>query len=203
MELIRKFESCDEAVEFAMTLVDALKSNGGRRMSARTGYAVGARAGFDRPLVVFDIDATLVLDDSSAIEPAVRMLKKICDHCRVFLITARHQSIRDETITELKSVGIQPHMYEGLMLAPPEDRKDMQRVGLWKERMRKKIGIQAQAPIALTIGDQWTDIISIETENEMQELDSGFLGWGKCAKYALVRPNDGISALGLKLEYRN
>jgi hypothetical protein len=185
-----------------MFLLDGLKKKGGRRVSERVGYAVGAKASFETPLVVFDIDATLVLDDSSAIEPTVQMLKKLCTHCRIFLITARHISMRDETIAELKSVGILPSMYESLMLSPPEDRIDMKRVGEWKERMRKKIGILAQAPIALTIGDQWTDIYAVASKEELDELDAGFLGWGKCSKYALVRPNDGISALGLKLEYR-
>jgi len=180
-----------------------MRKHAGRRISSKVGYAVGARDALHTPLVVFDIDATLVLDDSTAIEPVVRMLKKLCLNCRVFLITARHVSIRDETIAELKSIGIEPPMYESLMLSPPEDRKDMKRVGLWKERMRKKIGIQAQAPIALTIGDQWTDLIAVQSLEELEELDAGFLGWGKCAKYAIVRPNDGISALGLKLEYRN
>jgi hypothetical protein len=94
-------------------------------------------------------------------------------------------------------------MYKSLLITPSDDRKDMHTVGLWKERMRKQIGIQLQAPIALTIGDQWTDIIAVSSVHEMEELDSGFLGWGECAKYILVKPKDGISALGLKLEYRN
>jgi predicted secreted acid phosphatase len=179
-----------------------MKQFAGKRISRKIGFAVGANIDFKTPLVVFDIDATLVLDDSSAIGPTVNMLHKICKTCRVFLITARHPSMLEETIQELKSIGITPDMYESLMLSPPEDRKDMHRVGLWKERMRKKIAIHAQAPISLTIGDQWTDIIAVQSEDEMLELDSGFLGWGKCAKYALVRPHDGISAFGLKLEYR-
>jgi hypothetical protein len=67
--------------------------------------------------------------------------------------------------------------------------------------MRKEIAFKAQCPISITIGDQWTDIIAVQSEEEMKELDAGFLGFGNCAKYILVRPHDGISLLGLKLAY--
>jgi hypothetical protein len=184
-----------------MNVLENLKTRGSKRISQRHGYAVGGNIDFKIPLVVFDIDATLVLDDSSAIEPTVQMLKTINKSCRIFLITARHPSMKDETITELGSVGITPNMYESLLLSPPADRTSMHKVGLWKSRMRKEIAFKAQCPISITIGDQWTDMIAVQSEEEMQELDAGFMGVGSCAKYALVRPHDGISLLGLKLAY--
>lgn len=185
-----------------MSVLDNLKKHGGKRISQRHGYAVGGNLDFKVPLVVFDIDATLVLDDSSAIEPTVEMLKTINKTCRIFLITARHPSMKDETITELNTVGITPQMYESLLLSPPADRTNMHKVGLWKSRMRKEIAFKAQCPISITIGDQWTDLIAVQSEEEMLELDAGFLGvGGSCAKYILVRPHDGISLLGLKLAY--
>ncbi len=204
IDIVKKFDSGEEAVSYALWVLANLARHGGKKLAKREGSAVGANSddSFHKPLVVFDIDATLVTQSSSAIEPTIRLLKKLKAYgARVHLVTARHPSMREETIAELTSVAITPNLYESLYITPEDARTDMGAVGRWKEAARRKIGIQAGAPIALTVGDQWTDILAVKSLEELNELDAAFIGFGECPKYILVRPKDGISVLGLKLAY--
>ena len=189
---------------YALWVLAHADSKCGKRVAKKEGHAVNPSADdtWKNPIVVFDIDATVVTKDSRPIEDTIRLLKRLREaKARIHLVTARHPSIRAETIAELISVGITPDLYDSLLITPEADRKHMGAVGKWKENARRSIALAANSLVALTIGDQWTDLVAVESAKEMQELDSAFIGFGDCPKYILVRPKDGISCLGLKLAY--
>lgn len=191
-------------MDHALAILALLDKRGSARLAERHGRAVNARAsrdGLERPLVVFDIDATLVTDDSRPIDATVRLFRKLRAHgARLVLITARHPNMRAETERELRGIGLDG--WDELLISPQSARTDMAAVGAWKQLARRQVAIRHGVPVALTIGDQWTDIVAVDSADDLEELDAGFLGFGDCAQYVLVRPNDGISLLGLKLQYQ-
>lgn len=201
---VGKFETAEDAVDYALWVLAHADKSCGKRAAAREGFALNPSAEntWSEPLVVFDIDATIVTRESKPIAATIKLLKRLRKaRARIHLVTARHPSIRQETIDELISVGITPDLYDSLMITPEADRKHMGAVGKWKENARRSIALQENSLIVLTIGDQWTDLVVVSSAEEMAELDSAFIGFGYCPKYVLVRPKDGISCLGLKLAY--
>jgi hypothetical protein len=85
-----------------------------------------------------------------------------------------------------------------VMLCPEYARKTMATVSEWKSLARQNIANHNGAPITLTVGDQWSDLIQIKIDDDLTTLDDTF-ATPECP-YVLVRPNDGISLLGLKLK---
>lgn len=68
----------------------------------------------------------------------------------------------------------------------------MSDVSRWKATERSKY-----APVLLTVGDQWSDIIVIENDDDIDALDA-FLKTID-SPWLLVRPHDKIAEYGLKL----
>jgi hypothetical protein len=143
---------------------------------------------------VFDIDDTLIFDDArNTPNIQVKHLLEVARAygCKIRLITAREKSpeVLKWTRDELKKHGIQ---YESLSLAPKKVRTSMASISAWKAAERKKF-----APVALTVGDQWGDIITIENDEQIDELNE--LLKTLDGPWLLVEPNDGRAKYGLKL----
>jgi hypothetical protein len=74
----------------------------------------------------------------------------------------------------------------------------MKLVGEWKRAARQQIANKYQMPILLTVGDQWTDIISVKSVKELQQLDDAH--GSQHTPWMLFRVEDGIGFFGLKLK---
>lgn len=159
-----------------------------------------------RAVVVFDIDDTLLFD----VQAAPSRSQNIIPHqivvdlllrlrqigAEIHLVTARlnDPDYYRETENELKSLNI---AYNSLTLAPPKARIDMSSVSLWKMQMRKKIASETRAPITLTIGDQWGDMVVLKEDGQIDEYDEKFSATS--VPYIVLRPADNVSLWGLKL----
>jgi HAD superfamily, subfamily IIIB (Acid phosphatase) len=151
------------------------------------------------PLIVFDIDDTLLREDNTPISEVVTLLHRLKSlKAKIFLVTARHPSIRDQTILELQDIGILPSHYEELLLCPEKYRTSMKLVGEWKRSARQRIANKYQVPILLTVGDQWTDLVSVKSLKELQQLDVAH--GSEHTPWMLFRVEDGIGFFGLKLK---
>ena len=149
------------------------------------------------PLIVFDIDDTLVTE-TGRIDSMIELLQAFHKlSATICLVTARHPSMRNETIQELHDKGIQAHMYEDISFSPENYRKSMKLVGDWKAKRRYELANKHKTPVLLTAGDQWTDLIRVDSVDDLQLLDDAF--GTSHNPFLLVRPSDGISILGLKL----
>lgn len=142
--------------------------------------------------IVVDIDDTLIFDDgrstsNAQVKAFVLALKQ--NKYKVHLVTARHKDMIRTTKVELQKAGIS---YDTLDHAPESARADAVTISLWKFQQRKKYG-----PIALSLGDQWTDLCTIQSEDELSTLDARY--GTRLTPWVLVKPNDGVTALGLKL----
>jgi hypothetical protein len=144
--------------------------------------------------VAFDIDDTLIFDDNRG-SPNIQV-KHLLDvakayGCKIHLITAREKSVDVSRWTrqELRRQGIP---YDTLSLAPKEKRKNMATISKWKATERSK-----WVPMLLTVGDQWGDIITIQSELDIDILDHEYATAD--SPWLLVMPNDGKSIYGLKL----
>jgi predicted secreted acid phosphatase len=142
--------------------------------------------------VVVDIDDTLIFDDAH-LTPNVQVKNLVASlkqqQYAIHLVTARGISMQSITKSELKKLGIQ---YDSLAHAPERMRKNMVTTSQWKFQQRQKHG-----PIALSIGDQWTDFLVIETEDDLVRFD--VLHGTAQTPWILVDPEDGVTSLGMKL----
>lgn len=177
MKIVEKFEALLPAVQAATrlisdtTLVGNVPSN-----------------------IVFDIDDTLIFDDQRQ-TPNVQ-IKFLLDvakahGCKIHLVTARERSkdVRQWTAQELKRHSI---TYDTLALAPPKYRGTMASVSAWKFAERSR-----HAPVLLSVGDQWTDLVKVASDDELERLDKQH---GTSQKpWLLVKPDDGVTQYGLKL----
>ena len=172
MRVVETFDSQDYATTKALTYLDKFKRIASDNLVRKLCRAISMRS--NDLLVVFDIDDTLVRDDSTPLPEVVMLFRKLRRiGSKIFLVTARHPSMRKQTVTELQSIGIDPMMYESLMITPKEYRTSMKKVGEWKFFARQSISTRYGAPIALTIGDQWTDVFKV-AEEEMAQLDQAY-----------------------------
>jgi len=143
---------------------------------------------------VFDIDDTLIFDDDRATPNIqVKHLLEVARAygCKIRLVTAREKSpeVLRWTRQELKRHGI---TYDSLALAPKRSRNSMADVSRWKASERQKY-----APILLTVGDQWSDIIVLQNDDDIDALDKVLKTVD--SPWLLVRPHDNIAEYGLKL----
>jgi hypothetical protein len=154
------------------------------------------------PVVVFDIDDTLIRDreDSFRVNPSVVVLlqklrEKLGAH--VHLVTARNDD--DETVAwtknQLSIVGLDE--YDSLWHAPNKYRKSMSIVSRWKMNVRAQIALHYGVPVTLTVGDQWGDITVLASDDDILKMDVCFESLKN--PWILLSPNDGISLYGLKL----
>ena len=139
--------------------------------------------------IVVDIDDTLIFDDgrSTANRQVFDFVNALFDSkYTIHLVTARSKEMDRATKIELQTVGVK---YTTLDSAPEKSRANMKLTSEWKFKMRQTYG-----PIALSIGDQWTDLTKVSSEEDLEILDRQYPG-----PWVLVKPNDGITSYGLKL----
>lgn len=155
----------------------------------------------DKPLpVVFDIDDTLIRDKAThfMVNPTITALhaQLVALGAAVHLVTARANDAdtREWTRAQLEVLGITG--YAGLHLAPASRRDSMTAVSRWKMEKRRDIGRAAGAPIVLTVGDQWSDLVTLSEDADIDALDAAY---APGSPWKVVRPNDGVSLWGLKL----
>lgn len=156
--------------------------------------------------VVFDIDDTLVRDDSDTDQGRQSTaISEVCSllfmfhrmKCIIGLVTARSSSMREETIAELARLNIDYSIYEAsnLLFCPEEYRKTFTDISTWKKSARYFIKTRTKRKMLCTIGDQWTDLITIKDDSYKQYLDDAY----GADKLRLVRLHDGLSYFGIKL----
>jgi hypothetical protein len=155
-------------------------------------------------LCVFDIDDTLIFDNETddvklkKHEVVINLLMRLREvGANIHLITARvnDDEMRKETIKELELMNIP---YNSLTLAPQSARQNMATVSKWKMQTRRSIGALAKSPIALTVGDQWGDMIVLPDEEQINVLDSTYKTTD--TPFIVLRPSDNVSLWGLKLQ---
>jgi hypothetical protein len=118
--------------------------------------------------VCFDIDDTLIFDNSR--ETPNLQMKHLLEVCiahgyAIHLVTAREKS--DEVVhwtrDQLRNHQIN---YDTLSLSPKTHRTSMKKVSAWKQARR-----EYHFPVILTIGDQWGDQTTLESESDIRALD--------------------------------
>jgi len=172
MRVVETFEAQDYATTKCLTYLEKFKRVASENLVRKLCRAISMRS--TDLLVVFDIDDTLVRNDGKPLPEVVMLFKKLRRMgAKIFLVTARHPSMRKQTVDELSNIDIKPMSYENLMITPQEYRTSMKKVGDWKFFARQSIATRYGAPIALTIGDQWTDVFKVG-EEEMTLLDQAY-----------------------------
>lgn len=145
--------------------------------------------------IVFDIDDTLIFDDSRQTPNVqIKHLLEVCraHGCKVHLVTAREKSadVIKWTRDELRRHGIQ---YDTLALAPRKQRESMATIAAWKHSQRAK-----HAPVLLSVGDQWGDSVLIASDEDIDALNErhNVLHSGP---WVLFHVNDAVTHYGFKL----
>ena len=124
---------------------------------------------FGEPLpgdnVVFDIDGTL-LNGKCPIHAVTRWFKHLVKKgCLVYIITARTECSRADTIRQLRKHGIDGYQ-QLVMFPPPYHQKRIKgRVTLYKQCAMERIG-----DVVLTVGDMWGDLLVLP-ETDIGELN--------------------------------
>lgn len=163
--------------------------------------ADSVRNGLGPTCIVFDIDDTLISDESYPIADVVSLLK-FCktQGCAIGLVTARHKSMRKITGDELKGVHIlegQDYLPEDLFFCPESYRTTYVNISKWKQSARKFLKNKYKS-VFCTIGDQWTDLVEIQEELDRKRLDEAYST--QITPYLFFELYDGISMHGLKLK---
>lgn len=152
----------------------------------------------DQYAVVFDIDDTLVREDSAPLPEVISLLKQFAASNYVIgLVTARHESMREFTLKELATVGITYSIFKGenLMFCPQQYRTSFTSISKWKQSARYFLKTNTKRKLLCTVGDQWTDLITIESDRERDLLDNAY----GPSTLRLMRLNDGLCIFGIKL----
>jgi len=185
MRCIERQEHLNSLVtETQSRLIETLRSLGGRSTC-----------------IIFDIDDTLISEDSYPLLEVVELLK-FCRQkgCAVGLVTARHKSMRKITGDELKGVKIIEgidYAPEDLFFCPEEYRTSYVKISQWKQSARLFLKNKYKH-VFCTVGDQWTDLVEIKDEMDRERLDLSYST--EITPYLLFELTDGISAYGLKLK---
>jgi len=151
--------------------------------------------------IIFDIDDTLISENSYPIKDVIDLLK-FCKQrgCVIGLVTARHKSLRNITRDELKGVQIiegEEYAPEDLFFCPENYRTSYVKISEWKQSARQFLKNKYKH-VFCTVGDQWTDLIKIKNEEERERLDEAYST--QYTPYLLFYLRDGISMYGLKLK---
>lgn len=199
MSAVHQSKDISDAVKTTLTVLAVTATNAAPRMIEKTGKAITVRSKkLKNPLIVFDIDDTLLSEDDEPLHEVIALLKRLRGlHCRIFLVTARHTSARAFTIQQLNRIGVRADMYDKLFLAPEHYRKSMRDVGVWKKMVRQSLANEFGEPILLTVGDQWTDLLTVQSAQEMNNLNEAF--GTDHTPFILCRLDDGVGFYGLKL----
>jgi hypothetical protein len=151
--------------------------------------------------VVFDIDDTLLSENSYPIMEVVKLLKFVRAHnYAVALVTARHISMRKFTILELNAIDIKEtrdYLPEDLFFCPDSHRTSFVKISQWKNSSRKTMK-HKYSSVFCTVGDQWTDLVEIKEEKERQNLDIAY--FTSAYPYLLFKLYHDHAEYGLKLK---
>ena len=120
------------------------------------------------PAVCFDIDETLILNNPNDVDKFSRNdpIAKIYDWAvsndvKVYIITARPKILSNAQWTEKILKKIDVTEYEKVYYEP----KDMESADA-KYAYRKRIWEKHDQCCMLSVGDQWTDLLQMTTENK-------------------------------------
>jgi predicted secreted acid phosphatase len=206
IQAVRSFTDLGAAANLAYNFVKAYAERAHApklaKQHARSLPSVAPKAHL--PLVVFDIDATLLNESETGKAPAVpikqtlellKKLQKLGVH--LALVTARleESQMRQDTERTLKALGLQP--WNHLLLAPPAARVNMAAVSRWKHSKRAELARSLKQPVVLSVGDQWGDLLPLRADKDIDAMDSAF--GVRHAPFQLVRPHDGFTMWGLKV----
>jgi hypothetical protein len=141
-----------------------------------------------------DIDDTLIFDDgrSSPNNQVVTFVQELYKAgAKVHLITARSKEMDRATKNELSLAKIK---YTTLDVAPERARANVKTTSEWKYSKRNEYALAEGHPLSLSIGDQWTDIVRVASEAELESLDRKYPVW------TVVKvKDDNVTMYGLKL----
>lgn len=151
--------------------------------------------------IVFDIDDTLVSQESYPLQDIVRFLH----FCKkqgfiIALVTARHSSMNIITKVELQGINIiqgRDYKAEDLFFCPDSYRVSYVKISQWKQSARKFLKNKYKT-VFLTVGDQWTDLITIKDEKDRRHLDQAYSTFTH--PYLVFKLYDGIANYGFKLK---
>jgi hypothetical protein len=177
------------------------QENATKLISMLEDLVIDSKLSSSKHCVVFDIDDTLISEDSYPIHDVIGLLKMFKKHgCLIGLVTARHPSMRKATGDELRGVNILQgvdYEPENLFFCPEDYRSSFVRISQWKQSARKFLK-NKHGPVFCTVGDQWTDLIEIHAEDERSFLNNAY--GTDVNPYLLFKLHDGISSYGLKLK---
>lgn len=147
--------------------------------------------------VVFDIDDTLIFDDNrkkptvnAQIVALLTFLNKA--GYKIHLVTARLNDADMVEYTKRELAKIEIPQWDSLSLCPEAYRETTVLVSKWKAMCREKL-----KPVALSVGDQWSDLMVLKNEEHFDFLDT----YHQVQKFpwVVIEPEDNITFLGLKL----
>jgi len=204
IQSVRSFSRAEPAAELAFKFVQAYTQHGKPLALAKQhARSLPSAQGKAAPLVVFDIDATLVneSEDDSPAQPLeatlelLRKLQKLGVH--LALVTARldEPQMRRDTEATLRKLGLSS--WHHLLLAPQSARGSMAAVSRWKHSKRAELARSLKQPVVLSVGDQWGDLLPLKADKDIDAMDTAF--GVQHAPFQLVRPHDGYTMWGLKL----
>jgi predicted secreted acid phosphatase len=157
-----------------------------------------AARGVQNPAVVFDIDDTVLINDSSVPGDArpnhsIMGIYKaaLAMGMTVFIVTARPESPSNRKWTREQLELVHVYDYKKLFMLPKQE--SFAATSAFKLRARKEIADMGYT-ILLNVGDQWTDVVRV---NNTKEFDT--LADFDSDSYWLFEPVDDTSAWALKL----
>ena len=133
----------------------------------------------DNSAVVFDIDETILINDSkidacyhARPNPSMMKVYRLCLRLKiaVYFVTARRLSDDnyDWTTKQLQCIGA--GRYAELHMCPESYRLSYARISEFKKRARARIARKSGRQIILNAGDQWTDTVQLSSNKELNEL---------------------------------
>jgi len=168
-----------------------------------------------KPLgVILDIDNTVIMTPSrrralGVTSPKLALGTAVYAEAlrlgfQVYFVTARGhtEQVRQFTESELQHYGFGQH--EGLFLMPDVTRPTVESIGIYKTAIRTMLH-QHAAPIVLTVGDQWTDLLDLPPLGRPPRLadqDYRLLSHQKTSHRYLAVKEPGLAAVGVKVPDR-
>jgi len=125
--------------------------------------------------VVFDIDETVLMNDDRIRECdgarpnmcIMRVYKRCLElDISVFFVTARRDSPRNRDWTKRQLNCIGAHTYKKLYMKP-EEYQTAPEISTFKRGARNEIRQEFKRHIVLNVGDQWTDMLEMSTDAEI------------------------------------
>ena len=166
------------------------------------------RGALNDPVVVFDIDSTLLFNTSGGQDNQCHgvlygEVMQLYDfigslHLPIFLVTARLDSPEGRQFTrgQLSCLGITG--FDGLFMRPSSAGVSVENISDYKLQCRRLITFVHHKNIFLNVGDQWSDHYKCSA-TKMQELDKMYGDNNVLFK----PPADAFSEWSLKLAERN